>query len=135
MQRVFLPSMPLLLHQTSEREVKSMLKVLSRYKSYTTVLFGFIISFYGHAQEQTETLMRDKMCYACHQLDSASIGPSWQAIAVRHAERRDQVTRVLAGKIIRGGGGNWGLVPMVPNQRVSEEQALRMMQWILEQAP
>lgn len=112
-----------------------MFNVFSRYTSYLIVLYIFIISFSARAQEQTETLMSDKMCYACHQLDSASIGPSWQAIAARHAKRKDQLVEVLAGKIIRGGGGNWGLVPMVPNQRVSEEQALLMMQWILDQAP
>ena len=112
-----------------------MINVFSRYVLYIIVLYIFIVSFSAYGQDQTETLISDKMCYACHQLESASIGPSWQAIAARHAERREQVTQVLAGKIIRGGGGNWGVVPMVPNQRVSEEQALLMMQWILDQAP
>jgi cytochrome c len=41
---------------------------------------------------------------------------------------------VLAGKIIRGGGGNWGLVPMVPNQRVDEIEARILAQWILSQS-
>jgi len=135
MQPVFQPKMPALLRQPNKLEAEFMIKVISRYISYLAVLYIFIISFSAHAQEQTETLISDKMCYACHQLDSASIGPSWRAIAARHADRKDQVTQVLAGKIIRGGGGNWGLVPMVPNQRVSEEQALLMMQWILDQAP
>jgi len=112
-----------------------MINVISRYNKYAIVLYPFIVSFSAQAQEQAETLISEKMCYACHQLDSASIGPSWQAIAARHAGRKDQLVDVLAGKIIRGGGGNWGIVPMVPNQRVSEEQALLMMQWILEQVP
>lgn len=112
-----------------------MINVIYRYTSYIIVLYSFLFVNNANAQEQAEALISDKMCYACHQLDSASIGPSWQAIAIRHAGRRDQVMEVLSGKIIRGGGGNWGLVPMVPNQRVSEEQALLMMQWILDQAP
>jgi len=45
------------------------------------------------------------------------------------------MTDVLAGKIIRGGGGNWGNVPMVANQRVNEEQARIMAEWILQQTP
>jgi hypothetical protein len=32
-----------------------------------------------------------------------------------------------------GGGGNWGLVPMVPNQWVTEAEARRMAEWILGQ--
>ena len=83
------------------------------------------------AQEDGENLVTSKMCYACHQLDGASLGPPWRAIAARHGARRDVMVEVLAGKIIRGGGGNWGLVPMVPNQRVSEEEARVMAEWIL----
>lgn len=112
-----------------------MLKVISRFNIQLTVFTLLFISFGAHAQEQGESLLSEKMCYACHQLDSTSIGPPWQAIAVRHADRKDLVTDVLAGKIIRGGGGNWGLVPMVPNQRVSEAEAMLMATWILEQAP
>ena len=82
-----------------------------------------------------ETLAREAMCYACHQMESVSLGPPWQAIAARHATRKDLMAEVLAGKIIRGGGGNWGNVPMVPNQRVNAEQARIMAEWVLNQAP
>jgi cytochrome c551/c552 len=87
------------------------------------------------AQEAGESLVREAMCYACHQLERASIGPPWRAIAARHAGRRALMTEVLAVKIVRGGGGSWGLVPMVPNQRVSEDEARIMAEWILAQAP
>ena len=80
-------------------------------------------------------MVSESMCYACHQMQEASIGPPWQAIAARHAGKSEVMTDVLAGKIIRGGGGNWGNVPMVANQRVNEEQARIMAEWILEQTP
>jgi cytochrome c len=38
---------------------------------------------------------------------------------------------VLARKIVHGGGGSWGVVPMVPNQWVSLEEARAMADWIL----
>ena len=85
------------------------------------------------AQEVGSRLVEEKLCIACHQMEQASLGPPWRAIAARHAQRTELMTAVLAGKIIRGGGGNWGLVPMVPNQRVSEEEARVMAQWILQQ--
>lgn len=85
--------------------------------------------------QEAETLVSETMCYACHQMAEASLGPPWQAIAARHAANKDVMTDVLAGKIIRGGGGNWGNVPMVPNQRVNEDQARIMAEWILEQTP
>jgi len=110
------------------------IKVISRLSFYISVLYTlFPIS--SQAQDQAKTLVTEKMCYACHQQASASIGPPWQAIAARHGARKQVMTDVLAGKIIRGGGGSWGLIPMVPNQRVSEEEARVLAAWILEQAP
>ena len=85
--------------------------------------------------QEGETLVREAMCYACHQMEGVSLGPPWQAIAARHDTRKELMTEVLAGKIIRGGGGNWGNVPMVPNQRVSHQQAKIMAEWVLQQTP
>jgi len=38
---------------------------------------------------------------------------------------------VLAQKIVHGGGGTWGPVPMAPNQWVSIDEATLMAEWIL----
>jgi cytochrome c len=86
-----------------------------------------------HAQPDAARLLDTARCHACHQQTEASLGPSWTAIAARHAARRDVMVDVLAGKIVRGGGGNWGLVPMVPNQWVSLEEARVMATWIMDQ--
>jgi cytochrome c len=83
------------------------------------------------AQDDVAALITVKRCNACHEMSAASLGPPWQAIAARHAQRKDLMQDVLAVKIVRGGGGNWGNVPMVPNQRVSADEAQRMAAWIL----
>lgn len=83
------------------------------------------------AQEDASALVIEKRCNACHEMSDASLGPPWQAIAARHAARKDVMQDVLASKIVHGGGGNWGNVPMVPNQRVSLIEAKRMAAWIL----
>lgn len=87
----------------------------------------------AHAQDATagERLIEAARCDACHQREQASLGPPWQAIAARHAANRDVMVDVLASKIVRGGGGNWGNVPMVPNQWVSAEEARAMAVWVL----
>lgn len=113
-----------------------MFKVVSRYLSYFVVIY--ILNFSSSLlaqQEDTAALLIAKMCYACHQLDSTSLGPPWRAIAARHGARKELMADVLATKIIAGGGGNWGLVPMVPNQRVNAEEARQMARWILDLAP
>jgi cytochrome c len=76
-------------------------------------------------------LFEDKRCYICHEMDKVSLGPPLKAIAARHAARRDVMTEVLAHKIVHGGGGTWGVVPMVPNQWVSLDEARVLSGWIL----
>jgi streptogramin lyase/cytochrome c551/c552 len=78
-------------------------------------------------------LVENARCYMCHDATKASLGPPWSAVAARHGPRREVMVDVLARKIIRGGGGNWGVVPMVPNQWVTEDEARRMAEWILGQ--
>ena len=76
-------------------------------------------------------LVGEARCDACHRLDEPSLGPPYVAIAARHAPNKDVMVDVLAHKIVHGGGGNWGLVPMVPNQWVSADDARAMAEWIL----
>lgn len=77
-------------------------------------------------------LLTEKRCIACHDLSKTLLGPSYQAIAARHAAQKDIMVDVLARKIIVGGGGNWGVVPMVPNEHVSLGEARAMARWILD---
>jgi len=76
-------------------------------------------------------LVEEARCNACHRLDEPSLGPPYVAIAARHAPNKDVMVEVLAHKIVHGGGGNWGVVPMVPNQWVSADDARTMAEWIL----
>lgn len=90
------------------------------------------------AQSQTRDenegarLVEESRCYTCHQLRESLLGPPYLAIAARHAARKDIMTEVLARKIVYGGGGSWGLVPMVPNQWVTLDDARVMSAWILD---
>jgi cytochrome c len=99
-------------------------------KKYALML-GAVIAAPAFAQEDASSLVIEKRCNACHEMSAASLGPPRQAIAARHAARKDLMQDVLAAKIVHGGGGNWGNVPMVPNQRVSLDEAKRMVAWIL----
>jgi cytochrome c len=89
----------------------------------------------AHAQRSGEQLVVDARCNACHQMSEPLLGPPYIAIAARHAGRKEVMTDVLARKIVYGGGGTWGVVPMVPNQWVSMEQARVMAEWILSLSP
>ena len=79
-------------------------------------------------------LVQVRRCYACHSLKDYLIGPPYSLIALRHAKYKDAMVDVMAEKIILGGAGTWGVVPMVPNEHVSWEEARAIARWILDQA-
>lgn len=80
-------------------------------------------------------LSKASRCYSCHDASNVLIGPPWQAIAARYANDRKVMETVLARKILLGGGGNWGAVPMVPNEHVKPADALALARWVLDQQP
>ena len=67
-------------------------------------------------------------CSGCHAVNERMIGPSYQEIADKYSEKD---TELLASKIIEGGSGVWGGVPMSPHPQVSKEDAKKMVQYIL----
>lgn len=73
-------------------------------------------------------LLQKNVCLACHQIDSPAVGPSFTAVAARHASRAD-AKAYLAERIRSGGVGNWGQIPMPP-QSLSEAEALAIAAWL-----
>jgi cytochrome c len=74
-------------------------------------------------------LAKARACLGCHQVDSKRVGPSFQAIAQRYADRNDAALYIV--QVIRKGGrGQWGAVPM-PGQAVSEQDAQKLANWII----
>ncbi len=73
-------------------------------------------------------------CYECHRAQKHHIGPSWQAISQRYSKEEDKARLVarLSVKVIEGGYGNWGTLPMNSNPGVSPEDASTLVEWVLE---
>lgn len=69
-------------------------------------------------------------CRACHQAEDTLVGPSYQAIAERYSLNEANIA-LLAEKIIKGGGGSWGEIPMAPHTNLDAETASAMATQIL----
>ena len=69
-------------------------------------------------------------CHTCHKVTEASTGPSFESIAERYG-KTPQVIDTLSEKIIQGGSGTWGMVPMTPHPAISKEDAKTMVKYIL----
>lgn len=75
-----------------------------------------------------QKLIEGADCLGCHKTDTKLVGPSYQEVADRYTEAD---VDMLADKIINGGQGNWGEIPMTPHAGLSKDNAKKMVQYIL----
>lgn len=73
-----------------------------------------------------------KNCMACHAVATKLVGPSFKDVAAKYAGQKDAVDK-LAGKIIKGGSGVWGPVPMPANAQVNPDEAKKLAAWVMTQ--
>jgi cytochrome c len=73
-----------------------------------------------------------KNCMACHAVDKKLVGPAYKEVAAKYAGQKDAVDK-LAVKIMKGGSGVWGPVPMPANAQVNEAEAKKLAAWVLTQ--
>ena len=77
-----------------------------------------------------QALATAKNCMACHAVDKKLVGPSYKDVAAKYASDKTAVDK-LATKIIKGGSGVWGPVPMPANAQVNEAEAKKLAAWVL----
>lgn len=80
----------------------------------------------------SQELAQKKNCMACHAVAKKIVGPSFQDVATKYAGQKDAAS-LLAQKIIKGGSGVWGPVPMPPNSSVTPDEAKILATWVLSQ--
>ena len=74
-------------------------------------------------------------CMNCHIVDRKLVGPAFRDVAVKYKGRADAVT-FLTQRVRQGGPGNWGPVPMAPNdvKQISDADLKKVLGWILDGA-
>ena len=77
-----------------------------------------------------QALATAKNCMACHAVDKKLVGPAYKDVAAKYAGQKDAVDK-LAVKIMKGGSGVWGPVPMPANPQVTEADAKKLAAWVL----
>jgi cytochrome c len=73
-----------------------------------------------------------KNCMACHAVDKKLVGPSYKEVAAKYAGQANAVAK-LEAKVLKGGSGVWGPVPMPANAQVTPAEAKQLVAWILAQ--
>ena len=74
-------------------------------------------------------LAKKSNCLACHMVDKKLVGPAYTDVAKKYKGHKD-AEAMLVKKVIAGGSGVWGQIPMPPNP-IKEDEAKLLVEWIL----
>jgi cytochrome c len=69
-------------------------------------------------------------CLTCHKIDEKLVGPAYKEVAKKYAGM-DTAVQYLANKVIAGGSGVWGEVPMAPHAALSMDDAKALAEYVL----
>jgi cytochrome c len=76
-----------------------------------------------------QALAQSKNCLACHAVENKIVGPSFKDIAAKYKNDKTAEARLIK-KVIAGGVGVWGQIPM-PANPVTEAESRILVQWVL----
>jgi cytochrome c len=80
--------------------------------------------------KQGEALVNASDCKTCHHPTNKIIGPAHGEVAKKYEFTQANVT-MLANKIIKGGAGVWGEIPMTAHPDLSLADAEKMSMYVL----
>ncbi|MES1225995.1 MAG: c-type cytochrome [Bacteroidota bacterium] len=70
-------------------------------------------------------------CFTCHKIDEPLTGPAYRDVANKYASYSDTIIAHLANKVIAGGSGVWGQVPMTGHPTITQADAEAMVKYVL----
>ena len=75
-------------------------------------------------------LAKAKNCLACHAVATKLVGPAYKDVAAKYAGQKDAEGKLVT-KVLKGGSGSWGAIPMPANPQVSEAESVTLAKWVL----
>jgi cytochrome c len=77
-----------------------------------------------------QALAQKNACMSCHGVDKKIVGPAFKEVAAKYKGDAGAQAN-LVEKVKKGGKGVWGQVPMPPSPQVKDEDANKIIAWIL----
>ena len=110
-------------------------------RTFVKIVFIFAAFAYFipvvHANAEDEkafVIAKQNACLGCHAVNKKIVGPSFQAVAEKYKSDAN-AQAFLKNKIVKGGSGSWGVVPMPANTKLSDADLTTLTSWILRGAP
>jgi len=82
----------------------------------------------GTPDDKGAQLVASSDCKTCHSEKAKIVGPAFADIAAKYKSGDEEM---LAKKVISGGSGNWGTVPMTAHPDLSIDDAKQMVKYVL----
>ena len=92
--------------------------------------FALVVASLALPAVASMELAQKNACTACHAVDKKLVGPAYKDVAAKYASDGEAVAK-LSVKIIKGGVGNWGQIPMPANPQVTQADAETLAKWIM----
>ena len=99
-------------------------------RKFIISLFSIVVLFSSQQLLADEALAKSKNCLACHSVANKIVGPAFKDVAAKY-KGDGAALAALTSKVLTGGGGVWGGIPMPPNSTTSEAEAEILVKWIL----
>ncbi|WP_231970122.1 c-type cytochrome [Polynucleobacter necessarius] len=99
------------------------------------ILAYFLPNAYANTEdEKTFSIAKQNACLGCHAINKKIVGPTFAAVAEKYKNDPNAQT-FLKNKIVKGGSGSWGVVPMPANTKLNDAELSAVTNWILRGAP
>jgi len=77
-----------------------------------------------------EAIIKKQDCATCHKVEKKVVGPSYLDIAKKYP-MNDKNIKYISEKIIKGGSGVWGPIPMSAHTALKKDDAKKIAIYIL----
>ena len=81
-------------------------------------------------EEKAMAAIAKSDCLTCHKINETVTGPAYAEVAKKY-ENTEANVNMLVEKVIKGGKGNWGEVPMLAHPALDPAEAKTIVQYIL----
>jgi cytochrome c len=105
---------------------------MKRYVMMVGVAMASVFASQAAMADAGLDLAKAKNCMTCHTVATKLVGPAYKDVAAKYAGQKDAEAK-LAAKVIKGGSGSWGAIPMPANPQVNEAEAKTLVKWVLSQ--
>jgi cytochrome c len=75
-------------------------------------------------------LAKKSGCTSCHKIDKKVVGPAWQDVSAKYKGDAEAASK-LSTKIVKGGSGVWGSIPMPAQTKLSDAEVKELVTFIL----